>query len=235
MKKLSEQEINQLFDFTKKHFVDHYDVQVELVDHLANAIEMEWETNPAISFSDALDKEFKKFGIFGFSGLVEQKQSELIKYYNKILWTELLKFVSIPKIIITVFIYFMTYFFLQKRGDLAELIISVLLLLSLTVYLIYAFLLMAKIKKEQKKEGKSWLLQSVATQVLSLPIIQFSALAYPLLSHLFSKNESLSELGIYFFVFFVVLQIITIYVFMQIVKPRIMQAISDTQKKYQYI
>ncbi len=39
MRKITEQEINQIFDFTKKHYVEFYDVQVELVDHLANAIE----------------------------------------------------------------------------------------------------------------------------------------------------------------------------------------------------
>ena len=80
MRKITEQEINQIFDFTKKHYVEHYDVQVELVDHLANAIEDQWKENPNILFEDALQTEFKKFGIFWFTGLVEQKQSELQKH-----------------------------------------------------------------------------------------------------------------------------------------------------------
>ena len=79
--KLSAEQIEQLFTFTKKHYVEHYDVQVELVDHLANAIEDQWKENPNILFEDALQTEFKKFGIFGFTGLVEQKQAALQNHY----------------------------------------------------------------------------------------------------------------------------------------------------------
>lgn len=74
MRKITEQEIKLLFDFTKKHYVEFYDVQVELVDHLANAIEAQWEENPKLSFEDALQIEFKKFGIFGFTGLVKKNK-----------------------------------------------------------------------------------------------------------------------------------------------------------------
>ncbi len=58
MRKITEQEINQIFYFTKKHYVEFYDVQVELVDHLANAIEDQWKENSNISFEDALQIEF---------------------------------------------------------------------------------------------------------------------------------------------------------------------------------
>ena len=54
MRKITKAEINQLFDFTQKHYVEFYDVQVELVDHLANAIEAQWSENPEISFEEAL-------------------------------------------------------------------------------------------------------------------------------------------------------------------------------------
>ncbi|WP_320240732.1 hypothetical protein [Tenacibaculum sp. 1B UA] len=37
--KLTDQHIEQLYKFTRQHYVEHYDVQTELVDHLANDIE----------------------------------------------------------------------------------------------------------------------------------------------------------------------------------------------------
>ena len=126
MKKLTTEQIDVLFIFTKKHLVEHYDVQVELVDHLANAIEAQWKTNPNISFEDALQIEFKKFGVFGFTSLVEQKQRELIKYYNKMLWREVLKFVSIPKVVITILLYLYVFYILKNYGTLGEIIILVL-------------------------------------------------------------------------------------------------------------
>ena len=41
--KLTEIQITNLYQFTRQHFVYHYDVQTELVDHLANDIEGIWE------------------------------------------------------------------------------------------------------------------------------------------------------------------------------------------------
>ena len=43
---LNKKEIESLFTFCKKHFVYYYDVQVDLVDHLANAVEAELLVDP---------------------------------------------------------------------------------------------------------------------------------------------------------------------------------------------
>jgi len=63
---LTEKQTEELYIFTRQHFVEYYDVQTELVDHLANDIEQISEENPNLSFEEARDKSFKKFGIFGF-------------------------------------------------------------------------------------------------------------------------------------------------------------------------
>ncbi len=45
-KTVNEKQIERLFQFTREHYVKHYDLQSELVDHLANAIEQRWEETP---------------------------------------------------------------------------------------------------------------------------------------------------------------------------------------------
>ena len=70
--KLSKEQIDRLYQFTSQHYVEYYDLKTELVDHLANAIEEQRAANPNISFDEALQKKFKKFGVFGFSDVVEQ-------------------------------------------------------------------------------------------------------------------------------------------------------------------
>ena len=64
---ITAEETNQLFEFCRKHYVPQYDLQVELVHHLATAIEEQWNKNPEISFDTALFGTFKQFGISGFS------------------------------------------------------------------------------------------------------------------------------------------------------------------------
>src|SRR5436190_20609356 len=99
--KLTSEQIDRLYQFTIQHYVEYYDLQTELVDHLANAIEQQWEENPKISFEDALQVEFKKFGIFGFTGVVEKRQLVLDKKYKQIVWGHLKSFYNIPKIFAT--------------------------------------------------------------------------------------------------------------------------------------
>jgi len=53
--KLTSQQIQQLYKFTRQHYVEYYDVQTELVDHLANDIEQIWKEQPNLSFEKARD------------------------------------------------------------------------------------------------------------------------------------------------------------------------------------
>ena len=62
--KLTETHIQGLYKFTRKHYVYFYDVQSELVDHLANDIEDIWQAQPNLSFQDARDTSFKKIWYF---------------------------------------------------------------------------------------------------------------------------------------------------------------------------
>ena len=98
---LTQTNIKELYKFTRKHFVYHYDVQTELVDHLANDIEEIWVTQQHLSFQEARDKSFKKFGIFGFMDVVEKKQSQMTKKYFKIILRFVKEWFRLPKIVLT--------------------------------------------------------------------------------------------------------------------------------------
>ena len=74
--KLTETNIEDLYKFTRQHYVYFYDVQTELVDHLANDIENIWIEKPNLSFEQARDTSFKKFGIFGFMDVIESRQKQ---------------------------------------------------------------------------------------------------------------------------------------------------------------
>jgi len=87
-----------LFAFTQKKFVHWYDLQAELVDHLASRIEEEWAADPSLDFDQALERVYKGFGIFGFAHVVQEKSAQLQKQQNKMWWRELRAFFSWPRI-----------------------------------------------------------------------------------------------------------------------------------------
>lgn len=154
--KLTETHIQELYKFTRQHFVYHYDVQTELVDHLANDIEQTWEENSKLSFEQARDTSFKKFGVFGFMDVVEQKQKAMNKRYGKILWRFVKEWFTLPKIITTSLIFI--FFFTVLQSAYAEEIILVSILVLVIVDFYYLF---KSRGKKKKKKDKTFLLESM--------------------------------------------------------------------------
>lgn len=159
--KLNSSQIEHLFAFTRQHYVEYYDLQIELVDHLANAIEAEWEQNPKLSFEQVLDNEFKKFGVFGFMGVVEEKQKFLDKKYRKIIWSYYKNFFRLPKIIITLFLIYSLYHFVQLFHDSKATLMG-LAFISMIFMGISLYITNNQLNNTRKKTGKKWLLENVA-------------------------------------------------------------------------
>ena len=157
--KISEIQIEQLYKFTRQHYVYHYDVQTELVDHLANDIEKIWEEHPKLSFEEARDKSFKKFGVFGFMDVVEAKQKQMNKRYWKIILRFTKEWFTLPKIILTTSL-FLAILMLLKIS-FADYIILGMLLLAVIVELISVYQLRKSHKKKEKNNEKIFLLEAM--------------------------------------------------------------------------
>lgn len=158
--KITPEQIERLYQFTRQHYVEWYDLQTELVDHLANAIEQQWYENPNVHFEEALQTEFKKFGVFGFMDVVEKRQAALNNKYNKIIWGHFKDFFSVPKIIIT-FSLIGSLFLMLKNFKYAELISTTLIFGVIITFWIGLLIQKRKSKKQTKESGKKWLLKDI--------------------------------------------------------------------------
>lgn len=158
--KLTPEQIDRLYQFTRQHYVEWYDLQTELVDHLANAIEQQWQENPKLTFEDALQKEFKKFGVFGFMDVVEKRQAALNKKYNGIIWKHFKGFFTIPKIIFTITLVGLIYILLMTSIHKADVVLVAfgIIILSFYSFIIY---FANKNKKANLATQKKWLLKEI--------------------------------------------------------------------------
>lgn len=154
---ISEQEIEQLYQFTRVHFVEHYDVQTELVDHLANDIEAIWIENPSLSFDQARDKSFKKFGVFGFMTVVEEKQKQMSKKYWRMVWLVFKGFFRVPQIIITSTICLGLFSLLQAVAQ--EWVYIVIGFGGIFLMFIRALRVKRKMKLRFQQTQKKWMLE----------------------------------------------------------------------------
>jgi len=178
MRTISSSQIDALYIFTRQHFVEHYDLQTELVDHLANDIEQIWQNHPELSFEEARDKSFKKFGVFGFMEVVEKRQNAMSKRYNTYLWEEIKIWFGLPKILITIALFYLSFlaFSIGNTKMTYIIIYSVL-----TLWLFYRFVVLRKkYKSRKKKNNKKWMLEEIifkqAGVSVSILIGQFPSL-----------------------------------------------------------
>ncbi len=160
MKMLEPSQIDRLYQFTRQHYVEFYDVQTELVDHLANGIEVQWKENPEIPFEEALQKEFKKFGIYGFSDVVEKRQRAMEKKYWKIIWQEAGSIIQEPKMAFSMlFLFGLSFFLLNlQEGVYVLMALVVLLFLFTTIFMARKT---AVLKRKKKKGEKIYLLETI--------------------------------------------------------------------------
>ena len=157
--KLTNIQIQELYKFTRKHFVEHYDVQTELVDHLANDIENIWEEHPKLSFQDAQDKSFKKFGIFGFMDVVEKKQSQMTKKYFKIILRFVKEWFRLPKIVLTLAL--ILGFYKLQDVESSYIIYVVVFFIIIGAQLVGIFINSRKLKKKYIESGKKWMFEDI--------------------------------------------------------------------------
>lgn len=146
--KLNSSQISQLFDFTKQHYVDHYDVQVEIVDHLASAIEQEMAANHSLTFDEALQRVFGGFGIFGFGEFVSAKVEQVQKAGFRAFWSSFLNYFTWPKLLI--FIGYFGFFYgfgLLVGVEVAKVTVFGVLFLMITIL----FVVDRKVKKSMLK------------------------------------------------------------------------------------
>jgi hypothetical protein len=179
-KQLTSEQIENLFEFCEMHHVCYYDVQIELVDHMASAIEELWNTNPDLPFEEAVYIVGEQFGVepfsypayqsllppisgkqvegfSGFDAIVEAKEKELRRKYDQLQLKYIREFFRLPKIILTITVT-LILFFILKFSDNDLLICGIIQGLYLLFIIIYLVVLFPRKYKLEIQSGKSFLL-----------------------------------------------------------------------------
>lgn len=148
---LTKDQIDYLFKFCEKHLVFYYEVQVELVDHLANAVEKEMADDEKLTFESALDKVYARFGVMGFAPIVAEKlglaQSKALKRYwrivaNQFAWPRVLMFLAVSALF---------YVLLGMNFDIGLAGLVILLFAGLALEIVEFVRFSRFLKRSQKK------------------------------------------------------------------------------------
>lgn len=226
---LTPNQIERLYLFTRQHYVEFYDLQTELVDHLANAIEQQWQENPKLPFEDALQIEFKKFGVFGFMNVVEQRQAALNKKYNNIVWHHFKTFFQIPQILGTFSAIGILFFGLKMLSN-AAVIISVFALIIMISFWISVSYMARKRKKRAQKNGKKWLLNEIIYGFSSF--VSLSYLPFQFLVHF---EKIYSDTMLFVFSIVLVFMLLIEYIILIVIPSKAEDYLKETYPEYEIL
>ncbi len=184
-KQLNKEQIDTLFSFVKSKYVRYIDVQYELVDHLASAIEDEMQKDSKLSFDAALSKVYARFPVTGFTNFIASKASSLGSYWRRRYFNLLLTYFTPPKIFLTILIYifaFQTAYFFGKSG------LAVLIFVSYIINLCFLYNHYQAMKYIKSKKQDYLFLQS--SWVGSSFSITLQYWSFILLRYIFTDDQS---------------------------------------------
>ncbi|MFK8302079.1 hypothetical protein ACI75Y_04140 [Capnocytophaga stomatis] len=171
MKTVTPKQIERLYEFTRQHYVEYFDVQTELVDHLANAIETHWKEFPDDDFETVLQKEFRKFGVFGFNDVVEQKTNQMQKSYKRVLRKKKIEFFTFPKILLTIFIATVIYTLLSAFNNMWIPFAGIIA----TFYIFKGIIYLKTKSIYKRKSDRRWLFKTVFLHQDNYPLLLSSS------------------------------------------------------------
>jgi len=192
-RKLTSEQIEELHEFCYFQSVFHYDMQVELVDHLASGIEKRWNENPAMSFQDALYELNQEFGGHaGFLIIRQEKEKALRKKYRRLLWQFVADYYKFPKIMVTMSL-FLGIFTALRFTENDQWIVGSLLIMFITFSLFYLLYYFPKYVRIKVSEKHSFLLNEITRKGVVSQTMMFSGGFISMVSHAsnFSTTGSL--------------------------------------------
>lgn len=233
-RKIIPEEIEQLHDFVRKHYVEFYDVELELVDHLANDIEEQWRKDAQLTFEFALNIAFKKFGIFGFSDVVEQKTNRLINAYYNESFNRMKSFFTIPKLVVSL-VLFLAFFVGFKHVKVVALVFSGdNLKLVGFLFLAYQFIQLYIKKSKQNRSGeKRWLLDRVLFNLEIWPyyLLTLFVLGWLMPSYSVNQTRAVPTFLAFLSALWLTLTVLYVYVLKAIVVPQIKSELQEQKNR----
>ena len=226
---LSHKHSDKLYAFTKKHGVKYYDLQTELVDHLANDIEEIWKLHPHLTFEQARYRATIKFGIYGFSGFVKERDKALNKKYWRLFRQNFKEYFTLPKIVLTLFLIAITYLIFEISPNKNTVLFGGLFVICVLSYL-YAIYLGINRKIKSRRTGKIWLFEEIFFGYTSIPFILFVT-GFPSIFYRILKEGNVAlNWTFYYQILFATLLVvltITLYISLRVIPSKMKETIID--------
>lgn len=115
-RELTTEQINRLYRYVNDKGVEYFDIQIELVDHIASIIEERWNNYSEQSVDETLNGVLVAFEKYGFKRLVREKERQVARQYRRYFWQNFKSFFSWPKVLFAAVLTWVLFEFIQKTN-----------------------------------------------------------------------------------------------------------------------
>lgn len=152
-KVLSQHQIEELFRFCEAKGVKYFDVQIEIVDHLANAIEALMIQNKDLTFDMSLKQVYQGFGVTGFRKLIIEKEAIAASSANKLFFKLLISYFKLPQLLLTASILSLLAIFYKAYSANVLLVTNTMSIITLLLWIgsVLIFISFYRFKKRFNK------------------------------------------------------------------------------------
>ncbi len=149
---VSKEQTDWLYKFCARHYVPWYDLQTELVDHLASAVEQRWQTEPNAPFEATVEQIHRSFGVAGFAPVVAEKQRQLEKSNRRLRLQFFKQYFTLPKVAVTLLLAAALHFLCTLMPQNIWWTVLAAAFIGLVVLEMYYLARMARLKKQQTRQ-----------------------------------------------------------------------------------
>ncbi len=137
---LTKDQLTQIQVFIKQKGFTYIDVQMEILDHVASAVEEKMTKDANLTFANAINQTHKSFGIYGFSSIEDGITRGLDQKYLRLFYKNIVSFFKPKYIAITTLVFLILYkiqYFIQQKELLFPLFLVAMVALVVILYVQY--------------------------------------------------------------------------------------------------
>jgi hypothetical protein len=198
---LSQTEKLRLLEFTKDHYVDFYDVRLLIAKDLEDDILQQMKEDKTLSFEEALQNAFEKYGVIGFSDVSEDYMKKINTYfYKKVILKVVKDEVSKPKFWFLATACFLIIYYAIMSLDSMPFVLAGGFIILIILGLIFYFRKLHKEIKGLKKRDHYYYLDQLLVSNNSI-LFPFTYMPLVLAPHIgrLTETQSLSMAILAFF------------------------------------
>lgn len=198
--KLNKQQILRIRDFVSSHGIVYYDVQLEIIDHIACKVEELMTADPYLTFDEAIAQTHHSFGEAGFKVMEDTMRKSLQKRYWRLLRDTFLSYFKPVYLPLEVGFIYLIYLLAIKTNsvDISIDITWITLLLLFLIQVIYRFRDKQKLAKKYKRRMLAMQRGVIVASVVNIPLQLFIwVFLYGRTSYLFETTINAIICGVF--------------------------------------